>query len=372
MQKTVRKNKNYRFIVPCQSILRMNVNRNVLRMLPNKGEIFVKKNDNLSPADVIGECYISKGFRVFSISDILDIQPRDIGKYLKKELGSKVFKGEVLAERKKYLGSIAKQFIVPCDGVLENLNQDNGYLTVRFPPIKVRLLSGFYGTVEEIVDETGIKIKTQVHILKGQVGAGVVREGVFKIVPNVKETIDAVDINLDYSKKIILGGSLISRDIIQKAITLGVNGIIGYGINARDYWDLIGHSNPKEDVGISLLIIVGFGHSSIDSRVTDFLEKYKNKHAIMDPQKKELLIPLEPNEWKQKRKEKDKEAKELKVGDEAIIISWPYLGKKVKIIEIHKDKKRLNSQIETLTAMVSLNSNRKIILPLRNLELVKK
>ena len=40
----------------------------------------------------------------------------------RSHFGATVFKGEILGEKKKYLGVVTKQFVSPCDGILENID----------------------------------------------------------------------------------------------------------------------------------------------------------------------------------------------------------------------------------------------------------
>lgn len=349
-----------------------NVNREIERSLVSEGEIFVKKGDTVSPADIIGECYISRGFRIFNIAETLGIRPNGIGNYLKKEPGSKVFKGEVLAEKKRYLGVLTRQFIVPCDGILEGINQKDGQLTIRFLPEKNKLLSGFYGEVQEVNEYKSVILKTEVHVVRGQIGIGIKREGIFNLVSGNSENVSPFDVDAQYARKILLLGSLVSKDIVQKCLALGVKGIVGGGINFKDYQSLIGSLNPREDVGVSILILTGFGRSDIDYKIIEILQEFQHRHIILDPQSKELLIPLSPTEWARKRmKKKPEEIGFLKVGNEVLILSWPYLGKRGIITKLETDRKKdLSSCISVFTAKVKISDGKEISLPVRNLQLI--
>lgn len=361
--------KNSELLIPYRKLHQENVEREIPRMLLVEGNIFVKEGDEVTPVDIIGECYISTGFRIFNIAETLEIKPGEVNNYLKKEIGAKVFKGELLGEKKKYLGVVTKQFISPCDGILENLNVKNGLLTIRFLPTKSKLLSGFYGKISEVILNKGVKIKTQVNIVKGQIGIGVKREGIFKGTGNLKENLTSVDIDIDCIKKVIWGGSLVTRDIIQKGITLGVKGIVTGGINTRDYRSLIGYLNPQEDVGISLLVLNGFGLSEIDLEIKDMLQKYQNRLVIINPQERDLIIPLGPEEWKKRKSNPERKMNYLKIKDLVTIISWPYFGKKGTILQIHKEKQKIGSLLKSWSATVKTTEGKEIILPIRNLEI---
>ncbi|KKP69841.1 hypothetical protein A2X44_05240 [candidate division CPR3 bacterium GWF2_35_18] len=349
-----------------------NVNREIERNLISEGTIFAKKGESVSPADIIGECYVSRGFRIFNIAETLGIKPNEISNYLKKEPGSKVFKGEVLAEKKRYLGVLTRQFIVPCDGILEGLNQKDGQLTIRFLPEKNKLLSGFYGEVQEVNEGKSVILKTEVHVIRGQIGMGIKREGIFNFISDHGDNITPLDVDAQYARKILLLGSLVSKDIVQKCLALGVKGIIGGGINFKDYQSLIGSLNPREDVGVSILILTGFGRSDIDSKITGILQKYQHRHVILDPQSKELLIPLSPTEWLKKRsKKKSEEIEFLKIGNEVLILSWPYLGKRGIITGLEAEKKNeLSSCVSVFAAKVKISDGKEVTLPIRNLQLI--
>ncbi len=359
-------------IVPVFQTFRPFEDREILRTLPADGTVFVKVGDKVAPADIIAETLISKGFRLFNVADILGVPADEVPKYLKKEIGAKVYKDEVLAERKQYLGAITRQFVVPCDGVLENLNGLNGQLTIRFLPERLRLVAGFYGEVTEIMDNRNIKIRTQVHVIKANMGVGTKREGVIKILTVFGGTVKAIDMDVDSAKKVIVAGGLISRDLIQKSIVLGVRGIIGGGMHVRDYRSLISSLNPQEDVGISILVLDGFGRFEIDEEVFETLKRYSNRHVIMDPQEKELIIPLSKDEWKSKSKHDREEPKMalLKEGLQVTVTSWPYFGKKGVVKRVDLEARELGSLIKSKTATVRIEGERDLIIPIHNLQII--
>lgn len=369
-----RKKNKSRLLVQKHSVIESYIERIVIRSLVEEGTLLVREGESVTPADIIGECYISKGFRIIDVSEILEIQPKEVPDSIKKEVGATVFKGEVLGEKKKYMGIVTKQFICPSDGILENINAQNGQLTLRFLPSKMKLLSSFYGDVVEVTENKQVKLRTRVHLVKGRVGMGAQREGVLKILADMHENVSATMIDSDCTNKIIWGGNLITCDLVQKAITLGVKGIIGGGINARDYRSIVGSLNPREDVGISVLILNGFGSSSVDTRIMEMFKTYQNRHVIIDPLKKEFVIPLSPNDeelLKNKNSKQGDSIEYLKIGDEVAIISWPYLGKRGVVKDLSSDRVELGSGIRSFVATVKMDDGKELLLPLQNLELIK-
>lgn len=183
----------------------------------------------------------------------LKVKPKKVLKFLTTPLGSKVSKGHLLAEKKRFLRS--KKVLSPVDGALESLNEETGELIIRVAPHVARALRGkqVVGGVEVIkgemlkvpkaAKETGSdsdgKEATRGHGGDGgtedlNVGAGLVpaRTGVGGFGRAEGELADlgkelAVDVlDKDFSGKILLVKGLSSAEAVFKANAFGVLGII--------------------------------------------------------------------------------------------------------------------------------------------------
>ncbi|MDP3733106.1 MAG: hypothetical protein Q8Q91_01055, partial [Candidatus Daviesbacteria bacterium] len=260
----------------------------VHRTLKARGQLNISLGQEVAPDDIIGSCWVSSGFRIVNLSQVLSVSPGEAKKYLKREIGQKIYKGELLAFKKQgFLGG-KKMVISPSDGILEYLNEQTGELRLNFLPKKIDLPAAVYGVVEEIdIPRGDIVIKTEVSRIYGMFGTGKNREGTLNIIGRRDELIGELKITAENSDQILVGGSLIRKEAISQAISSGVCGIIAGGINAGDYKAMAGGRLifPKKlenDIGVSVVICEGFGVQFLGEDIYGVLQKYNGKFVLLD------------------------------------------------------------------------------------------
>src|SRR5437879_4024609 len=87
----------------------------ISKNLKGKGKILVSENQQVQPSDIIGSAQISSGFRIINLAKELKVSATEVGKYLKRPLGQRIYKGELLAEKQGFLtGKII--VVSPTDG----------------------------------------------------------------------------------------------------------------------------------------------------------------------------------------------------------------------------------------------------------------
>ena len=60
------------------------------RILPLKGEVVVKKGDNLKPDDVVARTHLPGKVEPINVANILGIPPEDMGEVMQKQKGEKI------------------------------------------------------------------------------------------------------------------------------------------------------------------------------------------------------------------------------------------------------------------------------------------
>src|SRR3990167_5451365 len=184
----------------------------IQRHLLGKGVINVSVGSQVSPQDIIGTSQVLSGFRIINISENLGISPKDTENFLKRKVGERIYKGELLAEKVDVLGR-KKIVTSPNDGTLEHLNEETGDLRITFLSKKVELPAGVFGIVEDIDKIKGkVIIKTQASIVHGMFGTGRVRDGILHLVGKRDQLIDKSFSTPSLDGKIIVGGSLVFKD----------------------------------------------------------------------------------------------------------------------------------------------------------------
>lgn len=362
----------------------------VTRRLKGKGNIVVLKGQEVHPEEIIGSAEVSSGFRTINLATLLSVPPQEIKKYLKRDIGQRIYKDELLAYKNSGLFRRQKVITAPTDGILDFLNPQTGEIRMSLLPKKIDLPSGVYGIIETIDTFRGLVIiRTQVQKIHGVFGTGRSRDGVLHFLGKRDQLINALTISIKDADHILVGGSLIYKDAISAAISSAVSGIITGGINAKDYKAMAGGRLifPKKienDVGVSIVTTEGFGSVPIGDDIYSLLLEYNDKFILMDGNRAIIYLPsYDSNALKKIRstklpilatggdlsEEKLGQTVEIKVGSQVRVIGTSFMGEQGKILEVDKLATLLPAGIKSFLVTLETKS-RKIKVPGSNLEII--
>ena len=360
----------------------------VHRTLKARGQLNISLGQEVAPDDIIGSCWVSSGFRILNLSQALSVSPAEAKKYLRREIGQKIYKGELLAFKEQGFLSGKKNIISPSDGILEYLNEQTGELKINFLPQKIDLPAAVYGVVEEIdVPHGDIVIKTEVSRIYGMFGTGKNREGTLNMICSRDELMGELKITAENSDQILVGGSLIRKEVISQAISSGVCGIITGGINAGDYKAMAGGrlifpKRLENDIGVSVVICEGFGVQSLGEDIYGVLQKYNGKFVLLDGNHAIINLPsFESNCMRRvksialpKQQDAVMEDNVLKLHDTNIgsmvrVVGNSYAAEQGRILAVDKIETVLPSGVPAFLLTVE-KKRRKIKIPYDNVELI--
>ncbi len=362
----------------------------VVRILGGKGTITVRVGQEIVPTDIIGTSIQSGGFRTLDLAVMLGVSASEVKKYLQRPMGSKIFKGELLALRGGGFFRGKKTVTSPSDGILYSLDDTTGQLRLQFIPKKDSIPAAVFGVVEKVDTlRQQIIIKTQVTRIFGVVGSGRQREGMIDFIGARGDLITNERVIDKYTGHIVIGGGLIYKEAISAAITCGISGIITGGINAKDYMGMSGDSIVRKnkfgtDIGISLLVTEGFGSLPIGNDIYTLFRQYNGRFAILDGNRGVMNLPSFDSQCMIRIKSSqlpplqgeslidsvpNVEAFDLKVGHMVRIVAPPFMSEQGKVISIDSEPTKLASGITTIAVGVETRS-RKIIVPYLNLEII--
>ena len=359
----------------------------VIRQLQGEGKILVSEGQIVNPSDIIGKSILFAGFRSLNLADALQVSPGDVKKYLQRPIGKPIFKGELLAYKKGGLFDGKRIVTSPTDGILELLNESSGVLKLRILTAKVDLPAAVFGEVLRVDHiRKEVMIKTQVSEIYGVMGSGKMRYGYLRILGGRGDLVDKDRIASDFADKILVGGGLIYPDALNKAVSLGINGIITGGINAPEFRSVAGgrlkrDSKSESEVGIGIVVTEGFGLVPIGQDIFDLLKKFEDKFVILEGNKGRISLPSYTADCLNKIKEvalpmtgkiddlAEVNAQELKIGQVVRGIGNPYMGETGKVAAIDQSPTKLASGITVFMVTIE-TSSRKVKMPYTNIEII--
>lgn len=267
------------------------------RGLDKTSQISIKVNDIVRPETVIAAGWRKSGYRTFNLAKLFNVDPHKSGDLLQRTIGSRIYKGDIIASSKEWLGMKEKVFRSPLNGVLLDYNPVSSRLTIQYLPTEIKIVAGVYGKVLQILPGEHVVIGTRVNLVRGLVGFGVDREGSVVEVGYPDIPIQSDQILPKHKGKVIFGGTSISLDALYKALSLGVQMVVTGGISFEDFVRLRGTKGRYEDVGISVLATEGFASSPIYPKVYDLLKQAENRHVFFQSDRNSLVIPISQNEF---------------------------------------------------------------------------
>ncbi len=336
----------------------------LIRHFPGKGKAAVKVGDIVSAADIVAHCEVSAGQRLIKIAHALGVRASSVSKYLLRNIGDRIYEGETVARKRGVLGLGKKEIHSPADGVITNIDP-NGDIIVKFLPISVRVTAGAGGKVKKI-EENAVTIATVATQVSGPVASGKERDGTIKVVAGQNEFLLPQHINADCAGKIVVGGALLERATLEKALTIGVHGIVCGGINHRDFLSL----GVSSDVGLTVLITEGYGTFPLGQDIYEALKALEGRFAFLSGEEARLLIP-ELNPKVEGASASPKLGwRELKKGDTVRIVH----EKKEKLIGKIKELKEsetLQSGLQSEVAIIDLGNSLEISVAAANLQILE-
>ncbi len=353
------------------------------RRLPLKGDVLKKKNEAVSPNDIVATTDLPGNVQMVNVANLLNIGATDIADVMKIEKGSKFEKGDLLAETPGLFGLFKSKVQTPVAGTLESFSEVTGQVVLREAPIPVEMDAYISGKVQDVIPEEGVYIETDAAFIQGIFGIGGESRGNLKIITKSREdeiTSDMLDSSL--AGKVVVGGSHISLAIYKKALSLKIAAIVVGGFNYSDLKPILGYTlgvaiTGSEDLVTSLIVTEGFGKINMGSRTFDLLKEHDGHFVSVNGAtqiragviRPEIVIPLKSDEISGKNKDIDAS---MGITDGSLIrvIRAPYFGKIGKVISLPNDLQKMESETMVRVAEVEIGGE-KMVVPRANLEMVE-
>ncbi|MEM8533946.1 MAG: hypothetical protein AAGF95_24085 [Chloroflexota bacterium] len=360
------------------------------RRLPQSGEVLVRVGQRVEPEDIIARAFVPGTPQIINIARALTISPTYIERVMRREVGNKVNKGEVLARSSVLSG---RTCLAPVSGVITAVDSETGYVTITPDPTEYQLQATIRGLVMEVMPYEGVRIETPAAQIYGVFGFGAERSGVLRLlVTDPVEPIlpDKIDARCAYA--ILIGGSGITASALRLAIQKQVRGIIVgsieeaelrefLGETSLDYWRTnIGSWNipvnhKSEEHELTLVVTEGFGNAPMSSPLFELLAEHDRQEALIEghthlrnPQiRPRVAIPLSARST---GVQLEATTPVLKPGANVRLLDAAHLGQTGRIRTVSTNLRRLSSRVRTSAVEVTLDNGTTLLLPRTAIEIL--
>ncbi|MCG9130284.1 hypothetical protein J5I95_01245 [Candidatus Poribacteria bacterium] len=357
------------------------------RRLPLEGEVLVQAGTTVKAEDVVAKADLPGNVQLVNVANLLSIPPEESAEYMLKPVGETVSKDEIIATTKGIFGLFKSQARSPIDGTIESVSDVTGQVILREPPVPVEVKAYTDGTVTETVPNEGVTVETYGTYIQGIFGVGGETIGNLTIVAaSPSDELSAEQILPEHRDNILVGGSLVTTEAIQKAIQHGVKGIIAGGIDDADLRELLGYElgvaiTGSEEIGITIVITEGFGSIAMAEQTFTLLKAREGMKTSINGAtqiragvvRPEIVIPL-LSETTESTPDTVDGASEgvLEVGSSVRIIREPYFGQLGRVTELPVALQNLETEAQVRVLRVELNDGQQTTLPRANVETIEK
>lgn len=356
------------------------------RRLPLRGEVLVGVGDRVKAEAVVAKTELPGNVQTVNVANRLSILPEDIERHMLAKVGDWVEKDQFIAESRSFFGLFKSNCRMPEAGTIESVSGITGQVIIREKAIPVAVDAYIDGEVVEVYENEGVLVRATATFVQGIFGIGGEAVGTLDVVARSGgEVLKPSVIDSSHSGKVLLGGSLVTIESLNRAREVGVRGIIVGGLGDTDLRTILGYDlgvaiTGSEDIGLSLIVTEGFGQMTMAERTFKLLASRKGmktsisgatqiRAGVIRP---EVVIPLDGSSVGESGGERgDTPSTGLVVGSAIRVIREPYFGKIGKVTSLPPELQKLESEAMVRVLGVEFEDGATAIVPRANVELIE-
>jgi hypothetical protein len=315
------------------------------------------------------------------MAEKLGVSPSDLASVFKVPVGTAIQQGELLVETKAFFGLMKTRVVSDFTGTIESISEVTGSVLIREAPSPVEITAYIKGEVTEVLPEEGVVVETRGAMVQGIFGVGGERLGTIRVATtDPSELLDAKLLSESDKGKIVVGGSGVTFEALERAARLGVKGLVAGGIRDSDLMRFLGFDigvaiTGQEAIDLTLLVTEGFGFLAMAQRTFELLKSLEGKEASMNGAtqiragviRPEIIVPLAAESG---TVPKAGEVFELRAGTPIRVIREPYFGLIGSVTELPAQLETLESGTTVRVLKAKLADGREVTVPRANVEII--
>ncbi len=353
------------------------------RILPIPGEVVVEEEAKVEPHQVVARTFLPGKVEIVNVASKMGVDQSDVpGAMLKKE-GDPVRPGEVIAESRSLFGLLTSRATATLEGTVESISGVTGQVVLRGPPQPIEVDAYIEGRVLEVVPDQGAVVESRGTLIQGIFGIGGESTGEIAMVSSSpREVLDEDSLSEDLRGRVVVGGSLVTGAALEKAVQLGIRGVVAGGFDDQDLRRFLGHDlgvaiTGHENLGVTLIVTEGFGRIDMAPRTYGLLKRRQGQRASINGAtqiragviRPEVIIPLQgatPRSLERPREPG------MDVGSTVRIIRNPWFGKLGRVAALPSEPARLDSGSRARVVSVRVEGlEEPVSVPRANVEIIE-
>jgi len=356
------------------------------RRLPIKGEVLVGVGDSVKSDTVVARTHLPGNVQLVNIASKLGLPAEDLPSVMLKGAGDTITRGEPIAETKGFFGLFKSTVPAPCDGSLESVSTVTGQVILREPPTPIEIDAYVDGKVVEVFESEGVAVEVVGTFIQGIFGVGGERTGeITMAVEDPGRPLEASALNESHAGKIVVGGSHVTWDALQKAQEVGARGVVVGGFDDPDLRKLLGKDlgvaiTGHEDVATTLVLTEGFGEITMARATFDLLKSREGRKASINGAtqiragviRPEIVIPIADAGLDTVDAGPAAESVGLDIGSVIRAIREPHFGQIGQVTELPNELQKMESESLVRVLRVRFDDGTESLLPRANVEMIER
>lgn len=353
-----------------------------VRRLPLKGQVVVDAGAPVEPDTVVARTEIPGILRTVRVAEKLGIDPDELPRVLRVEVGQEVRPGDLIAEHRSFFGWFRSEARAPVAGHVEIINTTTGSVSIRDLPSPIEVTAYVRGHVAEVMPGEGVVVETRGALIQGIFGVGGERQGRIRVaVDDPGAVLDAGDMGPEMQGCIVCGGSTVTAAALARAAEVGAVGIVVGAVVDTDLVDLLGYDigvaiTGHERIPFTLMLTEGFGRIRMAERTFRLLRSLDGRPASLNGAtqiRAGVIRPelIAPGEGMVAAREETGPSGELAVGTAIRIIREPYFGQLAAVTALPPELRQIPSGATVRVLEAELVSGERVVVPRANVEILE-
>ncbi len=353
-----------------------------LRRLPLPGEVHVAVGDHVRSSDVVASTSLPGRVHTLNVAHELNCAPGEIGRYVVKQVGESIRRGEVLAETRALWGLLHSYVKAPIEGTIESISAITGQVLFRGDPIPVQLDAYVDGVVTEVYKSEGVTVRSRCALVQGIFGIGGERYGPLMLTCDAPgQLLDACNVPPDCAGRVLVSGGRVTYDALQAAIEYQAVAIVAAAIDSDDLDRLTGEPigvaiTGHEDIPLSLLVTEGFGELAMAESTLRILRDLDGRQASVSGVTQIRAGVIRPEVIVASGGEPPADAAEepvarMSIGSRIRIIRAPHFGELAEVVALPTEPAQIETEACVRVLQARLADDSVVTIPRANVELIQ-
>jgi hypothetical protein len=355
------------------------------RQLPLEGQVTVSVGETVEANQVVAKTSLPGKVFPVNVANQLGVDPGRLPSYMRKKVGERVVKDEVLAETRGIMGFFKSEARAVVTGTLETISAVTGVVIIQAEPIPVEIDAYINGRVVEVIEGEGCVVQAMATMVQGIFGLGGEVKGVIQMVAqSPDEVIGPEHFLAEHAGKVVIGGSYITIAGLKRAIEMKAAAVVTGGFDYDEIKELLGYEvgvaiTGGEDLGTTLIVTEGFGQIGMAPATFELLKAREGKRASVNGAtqiragviRPEIVVTFDDEEVPAERVAKE-EPVGIKEGDLIRGIRAPWFGRIGTVAGLPVQPIKVGSETTVRVLEVDFGDGETALLPRSNVERIER